>query len=162
MCFICKGMCLTPTPNIAFFIALAVSLFHASQIMPCLECGNWAIWLKARAADSVRESDLLVFQWSLLRSFDDRWTARYTTCSAGLTIVANVAIATGPRFWGPAVLCVKFVLYYMQEWILKFSYPGQTLRTVALYFAHAIQKLHSLKASWFCSFSLKFAFNCKI
>jgi len=33
---------------------------------------------------------------------------------AGLTIVANVAIATGSRFWGLAVLCVRFVLYHMQ------------------------------------------------
>jgi len=60
--------------------------------------------------------------------------------SAGLTIVANVAIATGP-----AVLCVKCVLYYMQGWILKFRCPRQTLRKGS-YFAYAIQKLHSLKA----------------
>ena len=43
--------------------------------------------------------------------------------SAGLTIVANVAIAMGP-----AVLCVKFVLYYMQGHIAEFRCPRQALR----------------------------------
>jgi len=37
----------------------------------------------------------------------------YPTPSAGLTIVANVAIATGPALLGaPRSVCVKFVLYY--------------------------------------------------
>ena len=31
-------------------------------------------------------------------------------------------------FCGLAVLCVKFVLYYAQGWILKLRYPRQTLR----------------------------------
>jgi len=29
------------------------------------------------------------------------WQVDRDVCSAGLTIVANVAIATGPRFWEP-------------------------------------------------------------
>jgi len=62
--------------------------------------------------------------------------------SAGLTIAANVAIATGP-----AVLYVKIVTNYMQGWILECGYPRQTLRTVALCFARAIQKLYSQKAN---------------
>jgi len=62
--------------------------------------------------------------------------------SAGLTIVANVTIATGPT-----VLCVKFVLYYMLRWTLEFRYPKPTLRKRDLYFTHATQKLYSLKAS---------------
>jgi len=38
--------------------------------------------------------------------------------SAILTIVANVAIAASP-----AVLCVKFVLCYMQGYIVEFRCP---------------------------------------
>ena len=41
--------------------------------------------------------------------------------SAGLKILANVAIAAGP-----AVLCVKFVLFYVQGWISEFRFPRQT------------------------------------
>jgi len=61
--------------------------------------------------------------------------------SAGLTIVANVAIAMGP-----AVLCVKFVLYYMQGHIAEFRCPRQALRKGS-YILHMTQKLYSLKAS---------------
>jgi len=61
---------------------------------------------------------------------------------AALTIVTNVAIATGP-----AVFCVEFVHYYMQRWTLEFRCPRQTLRKRDLYFTRAIQKLYSLKAS---------------
>jgi len=47
----------------------------------------------------------------------------------------------GPRaFGGPAVLCVKCVLYHMQRWISELSCPRQTLRKGALYFAHDIYK----------------------
>jgi len=57
--------------------------------------------------------------------------------SAGLTIVANVAIATGPTLLGgPAVLCVKFVLYDIQGYIADFRCPRKTLRKGALYFTH--------------------------
>jgi len=51
--------------------------------------------------------------------------------SAGLIIVANVAIATGP-----AVLCVKFVLYDIQWYIVEFRCPRKTLRNGAPYFTH--------------------------
>jgi len=50
-------------------------------------------------------------------------------------------------FWGPADLCVKLVLYYMQGGILEFRCRRQTLRKATLYFRQAIQKLYSLKAS---------------
>jgi len=42
--------------------------------------------------------------------------------STGLTTVANVAIATGP-----AVFCVKCMVYYMQGWISEFRSPRWTL-----------------------------------
>jgi len=42
--------------------------------------------------------------------------------STGLTTVANVAIATGP-----AVFCVKCMVYYMQGWISEFRSPRRTL-----------------------------------
>jgi len=42
--------------------------------------------------------------------------------STGLTTVANVAIATGP-----AVFCVKCMVYYMQGWISEFRFPRRTL-----------------------------------
>ena len=51
--------------------------------------------------------------------------------SAGLTIVANVAIVTGP-----AVLCVKFVHYNMQRYILQFRCPRQILSKGSRYFTH--------------------------
>jgi len=62
--------------------------------------------------------------------------------SAGLTKAANVAIATCAT-----VLYVKIVPNYMQEWILECGYPRQTLRTGALCFASAIQKLYSQKVN---------------
>jgi len=50
--------------------------------------------------------------------------------SAGITIIASVAM---PRaFGGTAVLCAKFVVYYMQECVLEFRYPKQTLRKETL------------------------------
>jgi len=62
--------------------------------------------------------------------------------SAGLTIVENIAIATGPAFRGPCgPLCaiVQFVLQYMQGWTLELRCPRKTLEKEALYFIHAIQ-----------------------
>jgi len=59
--------------------------------------------------------------------------------SVALTIVANVAIATGP-----AVLCVNFFLLHA---ILEFRCRWQTLRNGEQYFTHAIQKVYSLKAN---------------
>ena len=69
-------------------------------------------------------------------------TANNAGSSAGLTIAANVAIATCP-----AVLYVKLVINYMQGWILECGYPRQTLRAGALCFASAMQKLYSQKAN---------------
>ena len=55
-------------------------------------------------------------------------------------------VLRAPRFWDPAVLCVKkCVLYYMQGWILEFRCPRRTLEKRALYFTHATHKLYPLK-----------------
>jgi len=68
----------------------------------------------------------------------------FASSSAGLTIAANVAIATGPALLGgPPLLFIKFVLYCMQRWILEFR---KTLRKEVVYFTHAIKNLYSLKA----------------
>jgi len=56
--------------------------------------------------------------------------------SAGLTIEANVAIATGA-----AVLCVKFVLYDIQGYIVEFRCLRKTLRKGALYLTHDAETL---------------------
>jgi len=50
--------------------------------------------------------------------------------STGLTIVANVAIATGPvLFGGPLVLCVKFFFMICKgEGWIEFRCPKQTFR----------------------------------
>ena len=62
--------------------------------------------------------------------------------SAGLTIVANVAIATSPALLGgPAVLCVKFVLYDIQGYIVEFRCLRKTLRKGALYLTHDAETL---------------------
>ena len=74
--------------------------------------------------------------------------------SVGLTMVA---IATDP-----ADLCVKFVLYHMQVWILEFKWPRQILRKGTLCFTHAIQKLYSLKLNLHISFSLVICFCVKV
>jgi len=65
---------------------------------------------------------------------------------AGLTIVANAAIPTGPALLGPRGPLCKFVFYYMQAWVLEFWCPRQNLRKKDLYLTHATQKLYSLKA----------------
>jgi len=64
--------------------------------------------------------------------------------SAGLTIVVNIAIAMGL-----AVLCVEFVLRYIQGWTLESRCPRKTLKKGALYFTYAMQKLYSLKPTEF-------------
>jgi len=64
----------------------------------------------------------------------------------------------GPHaFGGPTVLCAKFVLYYMQGWILEFSCSRQALKKRTLYFAHSIPKLYSLKARYIFHFVSEFA-----
>jgi len=39
-------------------------------------------------------------------------------------------------FGGPVVLCVKFVLYDIQGYMVEFRCPRKTLRKGALYFTH--------------------------
>jgi len=46
-----------------------------------------------------------------------------TISSAALTIVTNVTIATDPVLLGGRGPFVKFVLYYMQGWILELRFP---------------------------------------
>ena len=36
--------------------------------------------------------------------------------------------------WGPAVLCVKFVLYYVQGWTLEFRCPWQTQKEGPIFY----------------------------
>jgi len=76
-------------------------------------------------------------QWPI-HSWNQRRTNNSSKCSN----------CYGPHAFGdPAVLCVKFVLYYVQEWILEFRYLKQTLRKGTLSFIHFIQKLCSLIAN---------------
>jgi len=56
--------------------------------------------------------------------------------SAGLTIVTNVGIAGSP-----AVLCVEFLLYYTQGYVVEFRCPRQTLKKGDLYFTHDAETL---------------------
>jgi len=59
-------------------------------------------------------------QYLLIFSFLDimLWLLRLPTTSAGLTVVANVAIATAPRFWGPrGSLCEISSLLYARVYI---------------------------------------------
>jgi len=72
--------------------------------------------------------------------------------STGLTTVANVAIATGP-----AVFCVKCMVYYMQGWISEFRFPEANSYKGDLYFTNTIQKLHSMKESYVFHFVWEFA-----
>jgi len=62
-----------------------------------------------------------------------------------------------PKIAGPVVICVKFVPYYTQGWILEVRYSSQTLRNGTLYFTHAVQKLYLLKASEIFYFVWDFA-----
>jgi len=72
-----------------------------------------------------------------------------TKVSAGLTAVANVVIVKGSALLG--ALCVKFVPHSLQQRILEFRCPRQTLSEEVLHFAYAIKQVKFLILSKFAS-----------
>ena len=85
-----------------------------------------------------------------------RMSFTYFGSSTGLTIVANVAIATGPRLLVDPWSFVLNLFFIMQGRILEFRRPRQTFKKVA-YILHMLYR-NVLESKLNFSFCLGFCF----